>query len=82
MLIEFLRLIAMGQVRSLGEAAQRLNISETLAAQMAEQLARQGYLAAPATCGGGCAGCAQAAACGLKPAVRLWTLTNKGRGIL
>lgn len=65
MLIAFLRLIATGEVRSLAEAARRLNVSEALAAQMAEQLARQGYLAAPELCGGGGGGCAQSAACGL-----------------
>ncbi len=83
--VRFLSLLAEGGIRSLAELARRLDVSEELVRLMAENLARQGYLAPT---GSGCTttacdGCALSDACSpsgahaAKP-LRLM-LTPKGR---
>lgn len=77
MLHDMLRLIGSGCVHSTQELAQELGISTEMVAQMTEQLIRQGYLATTSLCGhGSCAGCLRTQVC------HLWTLTEKGQGIL
>jgi hypothetical protein len=74
-----------GNVHSGADLARRLGISEGLLAQMMEDLARKGYLAAVETPSGcsGCAGCGGSKACnscGPNEATtrKGWALTAKG----
>ncbi len=86
--VRFLSLLAEGGIRSLSELARRLDVSEGLLRLMAENLARQGYLAplgdgCTTTSTTACDGCALSDACSpsgshaSKP-LRLM-LTPKGR---
>ena len=66
-----------GGVFSVTGLARQLSVSEELVAVMAADLARRGYLVAPAACAGACAGCGVTEACDTSS--RLWMLTDKGR---
>jgi hypothetical protein len=86
MLGKVLQEMVKGDVHSHADLARRLAISEGLLAQMMEDLARKGYLAAMET-PSGCEGCGRCgggktcSSCGLSEANRLkgWALTAKGR---
>jgi hypothetical protein len=80
-LLELLRVLDTGGLHSMDEVARRLGVSETLVAEMAEGLARRGYLAPLDNCGPGCDGCGMASICGLDghPRQRTLMLTDKGR---
>ncbi len=82
MLQRLLALIAEGEVRTQRGLADALGVTEPLVVQMIDQLTSQGYLAMADSCGGGCDGCALAAACGAQHHLRLWNLTEKGRRAL
>lgn len=82
--VRFLGLLAEGGIHSLAELARRLGVSEELARLMAENLARQGYLAPLGDgCTTACDGCALSDACvpsGSQDAKPLQLmLTPKGR---
>ncbi len=81
MLTELLKMLNTGGLHAMDEVARRLGVSETLVAEMAEGLARRGYLAPLNHCGPGCDGCGLASMCGLdgRPRQRTLMLTEKGR---
>ena len=74
-----LGLIHTGQAGTSRQLAQYLEISETVVAQMIDELVRMGYLEEAVMCVEKCGGCASQAACGSERHLRLWSLTDKGR---
>ncbi len=84
MLQQLLHLMSGGGLHTVGEAARRLNVSESLVNAMVDNLERAGYLVGmQGSCGLACSGCAAADACDVtqsdSPAARLLALTAKGR---
>ncbi len=87
MLIELLKLLNSGGLRSMRDVAQQMGISEALVAEMVEGLARRGYLVAvaagcgPASACSGCSGCSMEPACrtDTRPPARVLALTEQGR---
>jgi hypothetical protein len=81
MLYEFLKRIQAGEVQSLLEIARLQGIPQAMAAQMADELARKGYLQAVGqdcdTPQAGCSDCPVGTGCQV-PA-RRWFLTEKGK---
>ncbi len=84
MLAELLRTLNSGGLHSMREVAQEMGVSEALIAEMADALARRGYLV-PVTAGCGsaaaCSGCSMEPMCGTeaRPAARILALTEQGR---
>ncbi len=83
MLTELLKLLNNGGLVAMDDAARRLGVSEALVADMADGLARRGYLAPLRFCGDAWSGCAAASMCGAasgcRPQARVLALTEKGR---
>lgn len=79
MLQQLLRAMVSGEAKTQQELARALGVTEGLVAQMVAQLVAQGYLGEAALCSDGCEGCSLKAACGTDRALRLWTVTEKGR---
>jgi len=79
MLQRILQAIVKGEAVSQQGLARVLGVTEGLVAPMVQQLVAQGYLTEAALCGDGCDGCGLQAACGSDRALRLWTVTEKGR---
>jgi len=83
MLEEALGLVVRGEVGSLAELAERLDVSQPLATQMLEDLRRAGYLKLDLMgCTGACEGCSLAPTCSLTAQARLWTVTPMGLAVL
>jgi len=78
MLKQLLALIAEDELRTSSELAIALAVPVSLVTQMAEQLARTGYLAESQQCSAGCDGCPLKRACGAQSGLRFWALTKKG----
>lgn len=83
MLHRFLKIMRDGQVQSLLDIARQMDISPVMVDQIADQLARQGYLqelkpdcSSPDTL---CSDCLAGSTCQLAP--RRWVLTDKGRAL-
>ena len=86
MLHRILTLILSGRAATQVQLAQLLDVSESLVAQMVDQLVANGYLEEAVLCAAGCQGCSLEAACGSSGDpqdksrdLRLWSLTEKGR---
>lgn len=82
--MRLLGLLSYGGIRSTGELARRLGVSEALVGMMAEDLTRRGYLQAltGGDCSTGCGGCAVVSQCKLPGAddrLSLLALTEKGK---
>jgi hypothetical protein len=81
MLHEFLIAIRDGELQSLLDISRALHISPAMALQMADDLARRGYLQEPGEMCGiqqvTCSDCAAGSACHVLP--RHWFLTEKGK---
>lgn len=81
MLHQFLETIWDGDVQSLLEIAHKLNISQEMVVQIAEDLTRKGYLqeigADCNTHSEGCPDCPVNSRC--QPSAKHWFLTEKGR---
>ncbi len=84
MLAELLRILNAGGLHSMQEVASQMGVSEALVGEMADALARRGYLA-PVTAGcapaSACAGCAMEPMCGTdgRAPARMLALTERGR---
>jgi hypothetical protein len=79
MLYQMLNLILAGQVGTQRQLAELLQVSETLVAEMIDQLVGLGYLEEAVMCVDQCHGCSLQAGCGDDRHVRLWSVTDKGR---
>lgn len=83
MLTELLKLLNNGGLLAMDDVARQLGVGEALVADMADGLARRGYLAPLTFCGDACSGCAAASMCGVasgaRPQARMLALTEKGR---
>ncbi len=84
MLTELLALLNTGGLHSMCEVAQQMGVSESLVADLADGLARRGYLVpVSAGCGSAaaCAGCSVEPMCstGGRPTARILALTEQGR---
>jgi predicted ArsR family transcriptional regulator len=81
MLQQILRVISQGGVDRQDQLAMRLGVSDELLAEMLAQLAKQGYLTEAELCATGtaCESCGLSQACGAPRALRIWSLTEKGR---
>jgi hypothetical protein len=70
--------LAKGQVRTMAELAQRLDVDPALVVQMLADLERAGYVRqVSASCDEQCASCPQSSQCGLHYDGRLWAVTPK-----
>jgi len=78
MLYQFLDMLRFGTIRTPGDLAEQLEVSEDLILHMAEQLTQQGYLRKVSKCATSCPGCALQGVCSLRDGARLWALTTKG----
>ena len=80
MLVAFLKVIKDGNLMSMLEVAQKLQIAPGMAYRIAEELAHKGYLEEVGvdcgTPGSGCTGCPAGGSCGSH--TRRWLLTAKG----
>jgi hypothetical protein len=78
---QFLTIISGGEVQSQLDIAARMGISPDMAVQIAQDLAKRGYLEESGgdccNSGSACDGCPASSGC--QPMVRLWTLTEKGK---
>ncbi len=80
MLHKLLHIIQSGNVHSLKQLAQRLDVSQALLESMIDELVRMGYLKAlEATCTNGCDGCPVASTCSIGGSGRIWALTEAGQ---
>jgi hypothetical protein len=69
-----------GQVRTLSELADQLDVHPHLLEQMLSDLVRAGYVRnVLAQCTGHCQGCGSGSVCGLMHGGRIWMVTEKGR---
>jgi hypothetical protein len=76
-LFKLLDILRSGGAHTLKEIARRLDVSETLAQSMIDELVRLGYLKLAAqVCPGNCKACPMASCCANGAAGRLWTLTG------
>lgn len=82
MLLDVLRAIAAAEVRSQQELAGTLGVSLDMIAQITAHLEQLGYLEPSTLCVEACSHCSSAVACGESRALRLWTVTEKGRRAL
>jgi predicted ArsR family transcriptional regulator len=79
MLLSLLQIIHSGQVHSLKQLAQQLDVSKALLKGMIDQLVRMGYLRqVKADCLGTCTGCRESSMCKTSDSPRLWALTEAG----
>ncbi len=84
MLIELLRTLNSGGLHSMRDIAQQMGVSESLVVEMADALARRGYLVPVSTgcgCASACSGCSMEPMCGTdgRPPARILALTEQGR---
>ena len=84
MLHQFLKIIRAGEMQSLLEIARQMDISPTMVNQIADQLARQGYLqevrqecSSPEST---CSDCLASSTCSV--AIHRWVLTDKGENVI
>jgi hypothetical protein len=75
------------ETKTLNEIALSLRVSVPMLVQMLEQLARQGYLQELSSCEGNntsdsCKGCTDKGRCKIMPVQKIWSLTEKGRGVV
>jgi len=79
MILELLKLLAVGSSYTLTSLAEALDVSEALVEQMLTDLERGGYVSTADTrCAGQCAGCPSSGLCALLHGKRIWTVTAKG----
>ena len=79
MLTELLRRVARGGVHSAAALARELRVTETLLAQMIDDLVWMGYLRpVSGGCRGECSACSLAGGCTIGGPGGIWTLTEKG----
>jgi hypothetical protein len=82
MLLKLLQILHSGDVHSLRQLAEQLEVSEALLEGMIGQLVRMGYLSpVKADCPGVCNGCPESTVCSVPGSGRVWTLTEAGRRI-
>ena len=78
MLVDLLKLLASGGIRTISELAYGLDVSEELTQAMVADLMQAGYLhPLDAACRSRCATCPLANACAMGGRVRVWALTQK-----
>lgn len=83
MLHKLLKIICSGELHSLKQLAQQMDVSEALLETIMDDLVRMRYLALlNAECASNCSGCPVDGTCSIAGSGRMWALTEAGKRIV